>query len=154
MFASIGAATRPNGIALIAACGIAALLAIKDRREWRSLTSVLIAPIGFIGFHVFLWRRTGEKKVWFRVQGEAWHEGTSFGLTALRNTIDAFKRPLASPTDIITALSFIAMLVLIYTAYKKRLPWPVVTYTVVVLILMLAPSTVTCLLYTSDAADE
>jgi len=143
VFASIGAATRPNGIALIAACGIAALLAIKDRREWRSVTSVLIAPIGFIGFHLFLWRRTGEKKVWFRVQGEAWHEGTSFGLTALRNTIDAFKRPLASPTDIITAFSFIAMLVLIYTAYKKRLPWPVATYTVVVLILMLAPSTVT-----------
>lgn len=143
ILASLGAATRPNGIALIAACGIAALLAIKDKREWRSLSSLVIAPIGFIGFHVFLWRRTGEKLVWFRVQGEAWHEGTSFGFTALRNTIDAFERPLASPTDIITAVSFIATILLVYAAYKKRLPWPVATYTAVVLILMLAPSTVT-----------
>jgi hypothetical protein len=143
VLASIGAATRPNGIALIAACGIAALIAIKHDRTWRSLVAPLIAPIGFIGFHIFLWQRTGEKMAWFRTQGEAWHEGTSFGLTALRNTVDAFTRPLSSPTDIITAVSFLATLVLVYTAYKKRLPWPTVTYTVVVLILMLAPSTVT-----------
>ena len=143
LLASIGAATRPNGIALIAACAVAALLAITSRREWRSLVAPVIAPIGFIGFHVFLWRRTGEKDAWFRTQREAWHEGTSFGLTALRNTIDAFTRPLSSPTDIITAVSFIATLLLVYMAWKKRLPWPVATYCAVVLILMLAPSTVT-----------
>lgn len=143
VLASIGAATRPNGIALIAACGIAALLAIKDRREWRSLIAPALAPIGFVGFHLFLWRRTGETDAWFRVQSEAWGEGTSFGLTAIRNTIEAFTRPLASPTDIITAVSFIATILLVFMAWKKRLPWPVVTYCAVVLILMLAPSTVT-----------
>lgn len=143
VLASIGAATRPNGIALIAACGVAALLAIKDRREWRSLVAVALAPLGFIGFHVFLYFRTGEDLAWFRTQGEAWDEGTSFGLTALRNTIEAFTRPLSSPTDIITAVSFLAMLLLVYAAWRKRLPWPVVTYCAVVLILMLAPSTVT-----------
>ncbi len=143
VLASVGAATRPNGIALIAACAVAALLALRERREWRSLVAPAIAPIGFIGFHIFLWRRTGEKLAWFRVQSEAWHEGTSFGLTALRNTAKAFIHPLASPTDIITAVSFIATIFLVYTAWKKRLPWPIVTYCAVVLILMLAPSTVT-----------
>ena len=143
VLASIGAATRPNGIALIAACGVAGLLAIKDRREWRSLSAVVLAPIGFIGFHVFLYFRTGEDLAWFRTQGEAWDEGTSFGLTAIRNTVDAFVHPLSSPTDIITAVSFIAMLILLYALWKKRLPWPVVTYCAVVLVLMLAPSTVT-----------
>jgi hypothetical protein len=141
--AALGAATRPNGIALIAACGVAAFIAIRQRREWRSLLALLIAPSGFIGFHLFLWRRTGEKLAWFRVQREAWAEGTSFGLTAIRRTVEAFTRPLASPTDIITAVSFLAMLVLIYMAWKKRLPWPMVAYSTVVLILMLAPSTVT-----------
>ena len=43
----------------------------------------------------------------------------------------------------ITAASFIAMLVLLYTAFKKRLPAPIVAYGAVVLLLMLAPSTVT-----------
>ena len=141
--AAVGAATRPNGIALIAACAVAALLAIRERREWRSLVAPALAPIGFIAFHLFLWRRTGEKLAWFRTQSDAWHEGTSFGLTALKNTAQAFTRPLASPTDIITAVSFLATLLLVYMAYKKRLPWPLVTYSAVVLVLMLAPSTVT-----------
>ena len=143
ILASIGSATRANGISLIAACGIAALLAILHERRWRSLIAPLIAPIGFVGFHLFLWRRTGENLVWFRTQSEAWHEGTSFGLTAIRNTVDAFTRPLSSPTDVITAVSFLATLVLVYMAYKKRLPWPIAAYTAVVLALMLAPSTVT-----------
>ena len=83
---------------------IAALLAIKERREWRSLIAVFLAPLGFVAFHVFLRFRTGENLAWFRTQGEAWDEGTSFGLTAIRNTIEAFTRPLSSPTDIITAV--------------------------------------------------
>ncbi len=143
VLASLAAATRPNGIALIAACMVAAMLAIRERREWRSLIAPALAPVGFIIFHLFLWRRTGEKLAWFRTQSEAWHEGTSFGLTALKNTMHAIERPLASPTDIITAVAFLTTLVLIYMAYKKRLPWPMVTYTAVVLLLMLAPSTVT-----------
>lgn len=140
---ALAAATRPNGIALIAACAVAALIAIRERREWRSLLAPLISPLGFIGFHYFLYLRTGERFAWFRTQREAWDEGTSFGLTALSKTLKAFSRPLASPTDIITAVSFLAMLVLLYMAWKKRLPWPMVTYVAVVLILMLAPSTVT-----------
>ncbi len=143
VLASIGAATRPNGIALIAACGVAALIAIKQDREWRSLSAVLLAPIGFVWFHLFLYDRTGEDLAWFRTQGEAWDEGTSFGLTAIRNTVEAFTRPLSSPTDIITGVSFLTMLALLYAGYRKRLPWPIVTYCAVVLILMLAPSTVT-----------
>lgn len=143
VLAALGAATRPNGIALIFACFVAVAFAVKERREWRSITAIAIAPIGFIGFHLFLWRRTGEGMAWYRTQSEAWDEGTSFGLTAIRNTIDAFVHPLSSPTDVITAVSFLAMLILLYTAWKKRLPAPLVAYTAVVLVLMLAPSTVT-----------
>ncbi len=52
--AALGAATRPNGIALIAACAVAAVIALRQRREWRSLAAPLLAPLGFIGFHLFL----------------------------------------------------------------------------------------------------
>ena len=141
--AALGAATRPNGIALIAACAVAAVMALRERREWRSLAAPLLAPLGFIGFHLFLWRRTGEKLAWFRTQREAWAEGTSFGFTAIHKTINAFARPMSSPTDLITAVSFLAMVVLLYMAWKKRLPLPILTYSLVVLVLMLAPSTVT-----------
>ena len=55
--------------------------------------------------------QTGERKAWFRVQGEAWHEGTSFGLTAIKDVGNAFVHPMDSPKNILTLLCVAAMLV-------------------------------------------
>ena len=142
VLAAIGSGTRPNGVGLIAACAVAALLAIKDDRDWKALVAPVLAPIGFVSFQLYLYDRTGEW-AWFRVQTEAWDEGTSFGLTAVKNTLEAFIRPLSSPTDTITALSVMAMFALLVVLWKRRLPWPMVAFTLVVLALMVLPSTVT-----------
>ena len=61
-------------------------MAIREDRDWRALSSVLLAPIGFIVFQIWLGQHTGEAGVWFRVQREAWGEGASFGWTALKNS--------------------------------------------------------------------
>ena len=143
VLAAIGTATRPNGIALIAACAVASFFAIRDRREWRSLVAPLLAPIGFIGFMLWIDGHTGERGVWFRVQTEAWGEGTSFGLTAIRRTLKAFTHPLTSPTNTITAASVVAMVLLLWFLHKHRLPSYCNAYVAVVLLLMLLPSTVT-----------
>ncbi|MEX0846730.1 MAG: mannosyltransferase family protein [Ilumatobacteraceae bacterium] len=143
LLAALGTATRPNGLALVAACAVAAFLAIKERREWRSLVAVLLAPVGFIAFQWWVGWHAGEPGVWFRVQTEAWGEGASFGVTAITNTFEAFTHPLTSPTDTITAASVVTMVVLIFFAYRERLPWPMLAYTAGVLGLMLLPSTVT-----------
>ena len=143
VLAAIGTATRPNGIALIAACAIASFFAIRDRREWRSLVAPLLAPIGFIGFMLWIDAHTGERGVWFRVQTEAWGEGTSFGLTAVRRTLKAFTHPLTSPTNTITAVCVVTMVLLLWFLHKHRLPSYCNAYVAVVLLLMLLPSTVT-----------
>ena len=141
--AAFGTATRPNGLALVAACAVAALLAIRERRDWRSLSAPLLAPLGFIGFQLWLGARTGERGVWFRVQTEAWGEGTSYGLTAIKNSLKALSDPLTSPTKTITAVSLITMLYLLWFLYKQRLPAIFNAYVAVVLLLMLLPKTVT-----------
>jgi Gpi18-like mannosyltransferase len=143
VFAALATATRPNGVALIAACLVAAYLAVRDRRDWSSLTAVALAPIGFITFQVWLGQHTGETFVWFRVQREAWDEGASFGWTAIQNTVEAIWQPMTSPTDTITALSFAAMVVLLVLAWKARLPWILTAYSWAVVVLMLVPATVT-----------
>jgi hypothetical protein len=102
----------------------------------------VLAPIGFVAFQLYLYDRTGEW-AWFRVQREAWDEGTSFGWTAVKNTLEAFTRPLSSPTDTITAVSVMAMIALLVVLWKRRLPWPLVAFTLVVLALMILPATVT-----------
>jgi 4-amino-4-deoxy-L-arabinose transferase-like glycosyltransferase len=143
VLAAIGTATRPNGIALIAACAVASFIAIRQRREWISLVAPLLSPVGFIGFQWWLGQHTGERGVWFRVQTEAWGEGTSFGSTAVRRTWQAFVHPLTSPTATITAVSVVALCVLLWFLWQHRLPWPMMAYIAVVVLLMLIPETVT-----------
>jgi Mannosyltransferase (PIG-V) len=143
LFAALGTATRPNGLALVLACLVAAILAIHRRREWRALAAPVLAPLGFVLFMVLLDRHADEQGVWFRVQREAWKEGTSLGLTAIRRMLSAFAHPLTSPTDLITLMSVLAMALLLYMLWRQRLPWPAVAYVAGVLLLMLVPSTVT-----------
>lgn len=143
LLAALATATRPNGIALVAACAVAAAYAIRDRREYRSLIAVMLSPLGFVGFQWWLGEHAGERSVWFRVQSEAWGEGASFGLTALRRTWRALAEPLTSPTNVITAVSLITVIALVVMAWKVRLDPTAAAYSAAVVVLMLLPATVT-----------
>lgn len=143
VFAALTTATRPNGVAIVLACVVAAFLAIREDRDWRALSSVLLAPIGFIVFQIWVGQHAGEAGVWFRVQREAWDEGASFGWTAIRNTIEAVAQPLTSPTDTITAVSVVATIIGLWMAWRAKLPIWMSAYAWAVIALMLAPATVT-----------
>jgi hypothetical protein len=143
VFAAFATATRPNGVAVVVMCAVAAFVAIRDERDWRALASVLLAPVGFITFQIWLGQHTGETTAWFRVQREAWGEGASFGWTALKNTGEALASPLTSPTDTITAVSVAATVALVVMAWRSRQPIWLTAYSWTVLALMLVPATVT-----------
>lgn len=143
VFAALATATRPNGLALVVAGAVAAFFAIRDRRDWSALTAVLLAPVGFITFQVWLGQHTGEAAVWFRVQREAWDEGASFGWTAVTNSVEAVWQPMTSPTDTITFLSFLTTIALLVIAWKVKLPWVLTAYSWSIVALMLVPATVT-----------
>jgi hypothetical protein len=143
LLAALATATRPNGLALVLACAVAAVIAIRRERAWMSLAAPLLAPLGFIAFQLWLDHHTGESGVWFRVQSEAWGESASWGLTAIRKSFQAFASPLTSPTNILTAASVVTMVAMIYFARRKVLPPPMVAYCVGILALMLLPNTVT-----------
>jgi hypothetical protein len=141
--AMIGTGTRPNGVGLVAACAVASFLAIRRSRDWMSLVAVVLSPLGFIGFQLYVDHAAGERGAWFRVQSEAWKEGTSFGATAVTNTLDFVLNPFSSPTDALTALSMAALIGMIYAAWRVRLSLPLTAYSAVVVALMLIPETVT-----------
>ncbi len=77
------------------------------------------------------------------MQTEAWKEGTSFGATAVTNTLDFVTHPFSSPTDALTALSMAALIAMVYCAWRVRLSLPSAAYSAVVVALMLIPETVT-----------
>jgi Gpi18-like mannosyltransferase len=141
--AALATAARPNGVAVVAACLVASVIAIRRSRQWWSLVSVALAPIGFLVFQWYVDRTAGERGAWFRVQREAWSEGTSFGATAVVNTVGFLTSPLSSPTDALTALTMITLVAMIYCAWRARLSWILVAYSAVIIALMLIPETVT-----------
>lgn len=141
--AALATATRPNGVALVVACIVAAAVAIRRSRDWSSLLAVAIAPLGFVAFQLYIDDRTGESGAWFRIQREAWSEGTSFGATALNNTWGFLANPLESPTDAITAISIFALAFGLWCLYKRPLPAPLVAFVLAIVVLMLIPETVT-----------
>ena len=133
--AMIGTGTRPNGVGLVAACVVASFIAIRRSRDWTSLVAVVLSPLGFIAFQLYIDHTAGERGAWFRVQSEAWKEGTSFGATAVTNTLDFITHPFSSPTDALTALSMAALVAMIYCAWRVRLSWPLAAYSAVVVAL-------------------
>jgi hypothetical protein len=143
VLAAFTTAARPNGVAIVVACAVAAFLAIRERREWAALAAPAIAPLGFIAFQIYVGVHADEPGVWFRVQREAWGEGVSFGWTAVKNTAEAVIHPATSPTDTITAISFAATALLVWLAWRARMSWPIYAYSWTVLALMLTPATVT-----------
>ncbi len=144
LVAMFATAARPNGVAVAAACVVAAIVAVRRTRSLTPLIAPILAPIGFLAFQYWVDAHTGERRIWFRVQTEAWDEGASFGFTALRRTLEAFTQPLTSPTDLITAASFVATIVLLMIAWRRhRLPLEAAAYSAVIIALMLLPATVT-----------
>lgn len=141
--AALGTATRPNGVALVAACAIGAIWAIRSRREWTSLVAVALAPLGFVAFQVFLARHADEPWPWIRVQREAWAEGTSFGGTAIAHVLGVIRHPLSSPTEAVTVLTLTATAVAVWAWWRLRPPALMTAYVAVILALMLIPETVT-----------
>ena len=143
ILAGLATASRPNAIAVVAACLAASAVAIAERREWKSLLAPLLAPVGWISFQLFLAHQTGEQGAWFRVQREAWEEGTSFGLRAVKDIGNAIVHPWNSPKNTLTLLCVAAMIFGLWAMWKRRLPLPVTVYTLGILALMLLPQTVT-----------
>lgn len=143
ILAALGTATRPNGLALVAACGVASLIAIRNDRDWKSLIAPVLSPVGFIGFMWFLRNHTNEDWAWFRVQRQAWQEGTSFGATAVVRTYDFFLHPVSSPTSVLTAASVAAMIIALVMARRYKINLIYWSYSAVILALMLIPATVT-----------
>ncbi len=143
LLAAFATATRPNGLALVLACLVAAIIAIRTKKDYKALIAPALAPIGFIAFMLFLRAHTGENLPWFRVQREAWREGTSFGGTAVSGTIEFLTHPLSSPTNVLTVASLVCVAVLLMAAWRHRLPAPMLAYSLGVLFLMLIPATVT-----------
>ncbi|MER6467953.1 hypothetical protein [Streptomyces collinus] len=76
---------RPTAAALIAALGVAALCAVRDRRDGvlRPLLALGLAPLGLLGYLGWVGNRMGDPGGYFTLQSGAWAHRFDYGSQTL-----------------------------------------------------------------------
>lgn len=132
VLAALATATRPNAIALGAACAWVAVLAVHRRREWRSLLAPALAPVGILAYFGYLWIQTGSTTVWFATENQGWHEG--FDLTATWNRISAFvTHPSTNLNNAVGLACLVFVVIAVIVLLRCRLPGEFAAYAAVVI---------------------
>ncbi|HLI55697.1 MAG TPA: hypothetical protein VKY26_01570, partial [Actinomycetota bacterium] len=121
-------AARPDGFVLAFPCAWAALVAIRQQRSWRALAAPVLAPLGLLGFFLFLQRRTGDFWANLTARNRGWSfSGIGFHPHAALKVIHAY---LANPSadlnrsgSIVTMLFIAVALVLMATWRPPAILW-------------------------------
>jgi hypothetical protein len=129
--------TRSTAVTLIATVCLVALLEVVRRHGgWRPLVAALIAPLGLLGFFGYLWVHTGVYDAWFIAErANGWSSSFDFGRQTFGRISDIVTLStlhslywfayLLTFGVIIAATASTVLLV-----RDRRLPWPVIAWTV------------------------
>ncbi|KES03201.1 membrane protein [Streptomyces toyocaensis] len=122
---------RPTAVTLVAALAVAALLAVRQRREGfgRPLAAVVIAPLGVAGYLGWVGYRMGDWGGYNKLQDGAWGHRFDYG----RHTVDVLTSVPVGHFDYLFAMPMedmigvgVVLLVPVLTVLLVRLRPPVV----------------------------
>ena len=124
--------TRPTSAALIAAIGFAAAMAVlrgeDGRRPW---LCAALAPVGLVGFWVFVGQRLGRPDGWFWVQRTAWSSRTDDGSWVLDHYLSTLT-PEVLLGDLVITVALTLGIALVGLLVLQRAPAPLIVYAVAV----------------------
>ena len=128
--------SRSTAVTLIAVVCLAALVEGVRKRDWRALAAVVIAPMGFVGFMLFLGARTGHLDAWFQVEKAPYWESTfDYGKStfeALRGLagLDGAKNPEFLSTVLVGWVVLFGIVALGFLVrFRRKLPWELLAWT-------------------------
>ena len=134
--------TRPTGVALIAAVGLAALVAVCRRpRTWRAWLAIPLAPLGFYGFVAWVGERLGRTgdyltEGYLYVQSDAWKMSFDGGASSVHSLGRVLTRPQPLAVYVTTAVVLLGVALLVLAALD-RVPWPLLVYAVVIVVIVI-----------------
>ncbi|WP_236650151.1 glycosyltransferase family 39 protein [Kutzneria albida] len=124
---------RPTAGALVLAVGLAALVAILRRQDgWRPWLGGLLAPLGLVGYLLWVASRTGRLDGWFEVQRQGWGSVFDGGGATIRFALDALASG-RSVLEVITVGLVVLAIALVVVCLRRGVQWPLVVYAVGVL---------------------
>jgi hypothetical protein len=136
---ALAGTVRPTAVALLAAVGGAALVAAVGRRAgWRPWLGVLLAPLGLLGYLLYVAARTGSLTGWFALQRQGWNskfDGGAATVEFTRDTLVSGRSVLEVVTVAVLAGGLVLLAICVRLAWRAELPWPPVGYAAGVLVM-------------------
>ena len=130
--------TRPTAVALIAAVGLAALVAgIRSPRKWQAWTAILISPLGLLAFMWWVGARLHRFDGYFYVQNMAWQMGFDGGAYTLHEAGKLLSRNGLELPYVVTTVVLVAAVGLMLAAFGSRIPWPLLVFAGLALVVVI-----------------
>jgi len=140
--AAAGATRLDVGLGVTVAAACAAVLAIRRDGEWRAVWAAVLAPLGVVGFWLFLWWRTGSPRAWTIAQDRGWDQHMDAGSHALRTVWRVLSHPVSSPTSVLQLLTLLLLVAALVCFWQLRAPAPWIAYTAAMILVLMVSNQV------------
>jgi Dolichyl-phosphate-mannose-protein mannosyltransferase len=139
LLAGLSGLSRPTAAALIAAVGLAALVAAVQRRGgWRPYAAMLLAPAGLIGYLAYASARLGGLDRYFEIHRETFGAHFDYGVSTwnvVKGIVIGVGDDAAQPIRVLSVVFLFGFLLLLVLAAVNRTPWPLLVFAVATLVL-------------------
>ncbi|RKT84079.1 hypothetical protein SAMN05421805_11958 [Saccharopolyspora antimicrobica] len=126
---------RPTAAALIGVIGLAALVAIVQRKDtWRPWLAMLLAPSGMLLYIGWVGIQTGNPTGYFALQQRGWSSQFDGGVATGQFLLESLTTE-KSVFETFTTWVVLAALVLMVLCLRQRMPWPLLVFAAAVLVL-------------------
>ena len=149
LLASLAGLTRPVGMAVVAAVWVTVFASFVRERSvpvregaprWRRAVAVLIAPLGAVGYVLWVGRRTGDGPTGYLTVQAGWRNGFDGGYAFARFVAGRFTSWPSALAGVALVVGVCLLLRLCVACVRQRQPLPLLVYAGAVTLLALCAS--------------
>lgn len=125
---------RPNGFLLFVPCAVAAILAVRNDREWKALLAPALAPLGFLAWMGVVAARTGELTGYFTLQRQGLGATVDFGVESGRGIVELLTFQWGTAGRVLNAAALLVGALGLVLAVRRRLDPTWIAYAAAVIV--------------------
>jgi hypothetical protein len=124
----LATATTPVALAFEVSCLWCAYREVADHRNWRAMVAPILAPLGFVGYQVWIWQHTGSLSAWRSTERGGWKSYPSL-VYAVHTVTVVVRDPIATNmTDKLLFVCTVLVVVAAVVAIRSSMPTPMLLY--------------------------
>lgn len=130
--------TRSTACVLVAVVVIAAAIDVwRNKQRWNALVCVFVAPLGLLGYWMFVAVQTGSLTGWQDVELRGWNTRFDTGAEAWQWITHTLFTSGNAWETLVVLVTLTAVALAVITVTGRRVPWPLAAYAVGVVVLVL-----------------